>query len=607
MNNNADDFSYLKSMMPQVKDERFEKVEWAYIDDTSTGSNYSTGQVTIDGATFGNSKTPIDWESGFLAVPLVMVLSNVSGDADPGSGLNRSDYALALKQCYSNLISSIQVQIGDKTLNTQCPNIHIYNSWKQLSEAGIQSERVKTHLGLTIDDPDAMAYNTAGTSTYNLQKFRYGNGLVNNAGLSLDSQAAQLPPGGANLGKLNNDGFRKRCEECRNCVDYLGNLLSRNNTVNEQGDYSYHVGPTSAFGVADTNVAVGRTNYQAFYKTVIIRLKDCLDVFGKVGLVKSMHVKLTINFNVGSMIVRKDNALVASGLSASFLNETTFQNACPLLVNPLYCNTTNANDVKLCCGLYIANVGTSITSATPNQSTLGVPSHPLSKVRMYVKKCELTEDSALKLFDSMGATKDVEFSDITYNVIENVSPNGNVSQQIAHNLKGVCGVVLVPRVSSDIHGTTSTGAGISTFLNGGAGDNANISTSFSQWVSPFFPMVPAPLSIDRVQLTVDGKSMYPNFLEYTYEHYLENFNCINKTNGNITDECLQSGLLSKRQWELCRYYLFSWPVADVNTSHNVNIQFINNSQVRASYDVYLVSRRRMTLNTINGKVESATF
>ncbi len=26
MNNNADDFSYLKSMMPQVKDERFEKV-----------------------------------------------------------------------------------------------------------------------------------------------------------------------------------------------------------------------------------------------------------------------------------------------------------------------------------------------------------------------------------------------------------------------------------------------------------------------------------------------------------------------------------------------------------------------------------------------------
>ena len=648
---NAEDYSYLKAMMPATTDNKFQAKTWNYMD--SIESSYTNGQCSFDLSTFANSKNAMIWSTGFIVFPLMIVMSCAAG----GVGLNRSDYAVALKACYSNLINSVQVVLGDKTLNTSTPNIFLYNTLKQLAEGSVQSERTKGHLGLYIDDAEAFAYNPTGsgpaTATYTSWKLKNGNGLLCNFWKPTnDCYINSNEAGGANLGRSENVGGRKRCDECASNVNMYTSLLNNNNSSAELRDYSYHSGPTSNDGVSDgAGIVAADTNYQVWYKNVCVRLSDILDLFGNVDMIKGGYFKINLNLNLGSCAV-KVGGNVASNFGATpnrpamldgylsttdtsggaatvvttsqkvnlsarpldnkivavFNGETTFQQGCPLLVNPSCINTVGGDALAgiasqtVIFGLHMGSVGASLPQYK-QQNSLNIANHPLGKARLYLESVVLDEDSNLKLFDSIGAVKNIDFNDVTYNSIVNVPVNSTVSQQVGHSHKGAHTLIVIPKVADDDHGKTSAGVapiGTNTAL-------VPVTTGFSQWVSPFYPFNGAPLPLSKVQVTVDGTSLYPNMLDYTYQHYVENWNTWRTTNGNCSDGALQSGLLSKQQWEIFRTYIFTWPVEDNNVGKNVNLTFMNNSAVKASYDVFLVSSRTIKLNTMNGKIEEANF
>jgi len=645
---NSEDYSFLKAMMPSTVDNKFQERTWNYAE--STESSYTNSQCSFDLSTFANSKNAQIWSTGFIVLPLMIVMTMglpPAGGNAVSVGFDRSDYAVCLKSFYSNLINSVQVILGNKTLNTSTANIHIYNSLKQLSEASVQSERTKGHLGLFIDDAEAFAYNPTGTGngaygagTAKSWKMKGGNGLLCNFWKSSDDAYAQDNEAlGSNTGKPQNEGGKKRCEECADNANYYANLLSTNNASSELRDYSFYQGENSANGIADIVNATRTQNYQVWYKNVVIRLSDILDLFGELDMVKGGYFKINLTLNLGSVVVRTANntptrpgTTIAGYVSATsppgalaninvplnvkaplannipvgiYTGDTNFQQACPLLVNPSAINVIGGNagtalSQNVIFGLYMGSVGASVPGYT-QQSTYGVPNHPLGKARLYLESVVLDEESNLKLFDSIGAVKNIDFNDVVYNNIVNVASNSTVSQQVGHSLKGAHTLIVVPRISSDVHGAL-TGAQ----QNAITAVNASVN-GFSQWLSPFYPMMGAPLSINKVQVVVNGKSLYPSYLDYTYQHYIENWNTWRTTNGNVTDGALQSGLLTKQQWEIFRTYVFTWPNEDNNVPQNVNLTFMNNSAVNASYETFIVCRKSIKLNTLSGQVEEANF
>ena len=74
MSSNADQYTFLKNLTSNVKDNRFKSKEWAYINDNGNG-NYSSNQAIFDTSTLANSTTYNDYEQGFLVLPMVGVLS----------------------------------------------------------------------------------------------------------------------------------------------------------------------------------------------------------------------------------------------------------------------------------------------------------------------------------------------------------------------------------------------------------------------------------------------------------------------------------------------------------------------------------------------------
>ena len=642
---NAEDYSFLKAMMPSTVDNKFQERTWNYAE--STESSYTNGQCSFDLSTFANSKNAMIWSTSFIVLPLMIVMTMGKNPAGGNSvGFQRSDYAVCLKSFYSNLINSVQVILGDKTLNTSTANIHLYNGLKQLSEASVQSERTKGHLGLYIDDAEAFAYNPKGVgngvygsaSTSKSWKMKNGNGLLCNFWKSSEEGYSQGNESlGTNTGKPQNEGGKKRCEECVDNKNTYAGLLSNSNASSELRDYSFYSGASTAYGDDDMDSATRQDDYQVWYKNVCIRLTDILDLFGEMDMVKGGYFKINLTLNLGSTLVRTVNnkptrpvnitSYVASASAGAvttalvtkapladntavgiYTNETTFQQACPLLVNPSAINIvggdTSAGAVSqnVIFGLYMGSVGASVPGYIQQTSpSYGIPNHPLGKARLYVESVVLDEESNLKLFDSIGAVKNIDYNDVIYNNIVNVASNSTASQQVGHAIKGGHTLIVIPRISSDVHGALTSAE-----QNAITGVGASVS-GFSQWLSPFYPMLGAPLSINKVQVTVNGKSLYPSYLDYTYQHYLENWNTWRTTNGNVTDGALQSGLLTKQQWEIFRTYVFTWPLEDNNIGQNVNLTFMNNSAVSASYDVFIVCRKSIKLNTVTGKVEEANF
>jgi hypothetical protein len=652
MSNTAEDYSFLKAMMPATVDNKFQEKTWNYAE--SIESTYTNGQCSFDLSTFANSKNAMVWSTAFIVLPLMIVMSNNSIGGAPVS-FHRSDYAVALKSCYSSLINSVQVILSDKTLNTSTPNIFLYNTLKQLAEGSVQSERTKGHLGLFIDDADAFAYNpnglgignaiTADNNTAPQWKNKNGNGLLCNFWKSSEDGYLNVSEAkGSNFGKSQNEGGKKRCQESSDNANRYVSLFNNNNSGPELKDYSTYYGVSSQAGLVDTASGARASDYQVWYKNVCIRVSDILDLFGDVDMVKGGYFKINLNLNLGSCAIstvvnKQMRPLTMTGFVgaattgntsttpvavnraityttppannhtiALFKGETTFQQGCPLLINPSGINIIGADDTAgvasqtIVFGLHMGQVGGSVPQYT-QQNSLGISPHPLGKARIYLESVVLDEESNLKLFDSMGAVKNIDYNDVVYNIIPNISPSATASYQVGNNNKGSHTLILIPRVADSAHGALTTAQ--LEQLTGTAGlPNVN---GFSQWVSPFYPFQGAPLSINKVQVTVNGKSLYPNMLDYTYQMYVENWNVWRTTNGNVSDGALQSGMLSKKDWEIFRTYVFTWPVEDNNVGNNVNITFMNNSQVLSTYDCFLVCRKSIKLNTLNGKVEEANF
>jgi hypothetical protein len=593
MSSNSDAYVFAKSMMNNVSDNKYKSKEWIYINDNSNG-NYSSGQVVIDTSTLANSSTYCSWEEAFAVLPLIATLHQ--NDAD---GLERSDFALVMKAVSAGLISSITIDQNGKTMVSQTPKLNVYNSFNSYVNNGQESKTTKEHLGLIPDDSKSWAYNTTYARAQTTVKQRTGNGFVNNCMLQ-DYDANLLDYPSVNIGTLNNKGGVSRIMANNNSIASTFGLLNESDLQRELRPYTRYAG---AGTLPDTTLTRGNTNYQAWYWSPVIRLKDITNLFESLGLVKGAYFRMTINLNLGSCVVRSQ--ATADSVYASFLGESTFLNYCPIQVNTPEINfNTPATGRQCVVSLFCGTVLSSISSVSPNTSALGIPNHPLQQCRLYVPQVVLSPDYELQLVDKYRDLKKIEFDDIFQTQINNIASGATFSYNVSNSLRGAYAMVLVPTISSLVNGLAT--GNFPAILNGTASAGA-ITRSASAYLSPFTSNSPNPVSVGSFQVNLNGKSLFPNFLNYTVENFLENLNSWRSMNGNVSDG-LESSLISKSDWEnLYRYYLASWPLESANDIQSITISGINNSRVACDYDIFVVCRRTCKVNVLTGQVSESNF
>jgi len=536
----------------------------------------------------------MSYEEGFITLPMIAVLHQDNAD-----GLERSDFSIAMKAVNSSLISSVTIEQNGKTMVSQTPKLNLYNTFNAYVSNGLESQKAKEHLGLVPDDAKSWTYNTTYARTQLTQKQRGGNGFCNNCALqTYDIIATDYPP--VNVGTLSNNGLYQRAMGNNNSIVSTFGLMNEADLQRELRPYTRYAGA----GVnPDTTLTRGITNYQAWYWTPVIRLKDITNLFEALGLVKGAYFRMTLNLNTGSSVVRFQQT--ADSVISSFLGETTFLNYCPLTFNCFesYFNTP-ATGRQCVLSLFCGSVLSSISSVTPNTSSLGIPNHPLQTCRLYIPQIVLSPDYELQLVDKYRDLKKIEFDDLYQTQLNNIASGSSFSFNVSNSLKGAYCIVLIPTVSSLVNGL-ATGT-FPTILNAAAGAGA-ITRSHSVWLSPFAGNTPNALSIGQFQVSINGKSLFPNFLNYTVENFVENLNGWKSLNGNVSDG-LESSLISKSDWEsLYRYYLASWPLESPNDIMSIAISGTNNTRVACDYDIYVMCRRTCKVNVMTGAVSEANF
>lgn len=594
-----DNYTFAKSRLPQgVQTETpFSDLNWSYIQDQNGGSSYSgAGKVLVQfDMSSIYSATNMVSPDFYLTIPIVYSCAYSAAGAliAPLSG---SWAQVALKSGYLNLIDSVQLEIEGKTINQNVPALNVYNHFKLLSQMSTNDLEVlgsSIGYGKALDNPQSLKYTTQSTGT--TQGPIGGNGLINNSVFSNPSNFGDQGVAGPQSSTTYNESLFARANMIQaGTANQSGSGLLGLETVNQMANEfrSY-------------SVVVG--NIQYWIDTAVIRMKDLLDSFSSLPLMRRFSGILRFYVNTGSFAIQAGVAngyAVGDGMSMNLSGQnTTFTGTCPLVVTQIpaptttYYNTmTGATPLlAITAGLFISKpLTTSVSIPGAFQANLGqagAPSHPMQSCRIYFSLVTVKPER-LSAYLSENRAKTICFTDVLQSTVSGVPAGGNVSQLLQSGVKKIRGVLVVPFISASIYGGIT---GLTT---------AN--TPFSPLQSPFdmAPCQTGPLSITNFNVQVGGVNVQKSVIQYGFSEFLEQVSEYSKINSS--DMGLTNGLINYYSWQNAYrpYYMdCSRAVpADAMSPRNIIVQFQNNSNVTCDYYCYVEYFKEFELNVETGVV-----
>jgi len=591
---NTDNYDYAKSNQPQSIggfSPFVEKNSNSYINDLN-GGQYSANQslCQIDLSSLFNSSRWTNSNDLFLTIPLTMV-SCTSVDAVTVPAANsfpNAGWALqSLKSGYHNLIHSCDLVINGTTVTDTQPFNGIYNNIRLLSELSqTDLKSIGSTIGFSsvLDTPQAKRWGAVGGAGTT------GNGLCNNNPFG---ESTQILPGSATVATVATPGYQNigLCNQAANervlkvfdgtksnasvgASNIVGNIVSLSQL---KRDFK----PTFEI------VEGGR--YGVIYDLAIIRLKDIIDVCNSIGIIKRFgQAMLRLYINTGSLqvnVASPDNAV--SGYSFNATN-STFQNACPFMINNLGVNSANggikAGNTVITAGL-LSTSGVNLAASNA--------AHQMSSVRLYYSSLVLEPDKALT-YSRANSAKQIVYKNYYFNQINAVGAGATYSQLIQSGIRNPYALIIVPFVSS-------------TFTTTNAETGAIGGMSGYQWQSPFDDLQGSPCILSQLQVQLGGQQVLSNPYNYSFENYITEYsNCESLSSSDFGVSC---GLVSKEHWEQNRIYyvnLSRGTRSDNNTPRNIVINFKNDSLCPIDLMVFTVFLDEFTINVDNGMITRST-
>lgn len=575
----GDNYEYEKSNTPQNRDSYspfVEKQNSSYVNDlnNSVYQNTSLSLVQFDLGAIFNSNTVCDPNSMYLVLPITMCAACSSGSGIITSASPGASALCSMKTNYIHLIHSADIQLGNKTLESNQPYLNIVKHFKMISEMNLNDlATIGPTLGINkLDDVRSVRYISSNAATTAAS----GNGVVNNRpfgngdhqGLHRASQNANAA-NTAILGKLN------RFVDTSANVNNFTSLVTATQLGNEFRPY-YEF----------------KSGYHYWYDFCVVRLSDIFESMGNLGLIQRMDASLRIYVNTGAVNIAVGGT-INTGNSQSYLlasGQSTFTNTCPLMVNYIADEITGGTinvatlptgTTNIVASLCISKPGT--TSFAGVNLASGTGAHPLLNCRIYYSQITMKTDLLLDYINNNKAKK-VCYRTFITSFAPNISSGGTYSSIISAGITHPTSVLIVPYVASN---TTS---GLMNYA----------------WTSPFdsAPATGHPISITNLQVNVGGKNQLATTLSYGYDTFLSQINNAEQL-VTASDFGLSNGLFSQQWWESSKYYYVdcerSFSV-DKLIPKNINVSFTNNSNVALDVLIFVQYSDEFTVDVSTGAI-----
>lgn len=570
MSMHSDNYAFEKACEPQSLEDStpYKSKTFSYINDINSGvyNNNGLSLVQFDLSSIYNSSSFSDASDLFLTIPIVMTA--VYGTATPSQVASPADAfsRVSLKSNFAHLIHQIEVVANGKTVSDMQPYISIYKHFKMLSQMTANDLLNQgTTLGFSdsLDSTASMRYvNGSGAANTNSGSYLTNNRPFNNVTSAIGSQTVA---GLQNVGCVN-DAIRQRVgryiDTTNTTTNLFGNLITRAQLNTELRPF---------FEI--------QSNTSIWYDYAVIRVKDLCDVLAQMGLLKKMDILLRLYVNTGSIVVTvAGTPQTADTHYYTTQSGSTFTNICPITVNYTGAALT-ALTTTITAGCYIAKSPAATISGTV------IPSYSsgMSACRAYYSLIEIDPEKA-RLYLEQNMNKRIVYENVITNNYNTIASGASFSQLIQSGIRAPLGILVVPCIASSV-------------------------STYSEWASVFdtFPATFAPcLSLTNFQVTLGGMQVFQGTgsLNYGFEQFIEQISgARDLTSGTLG---MSSGLINQRFWESSKVYyadLSRGTKADRETARNLNISFLNNSNVAIDILVFTIFADQIILNVANGAVQ----
>ena len=245
----------------------------------------------------------------------------------------------------------------------------------------------------------------------------------------------------------------------------------------------------------------------------------------------------------------------------------------------------------LTAGLYIAKPPSSFSAGGVSVAITSQINSPMSACQLYYSnvKLDLTSESE---YINANRAKQIIYEKIYFASVSNIAPTGLVDKTITSSITNPFGLVIVPFVSkSGATGSLSAGA-----------------LGFSQYESPWdtAPSTNGPLSLTDISVSLGGKKIANEVLNYTYENFLHQVSLAETLTS--TDIGLNCGLINQEFWEN-GYRVYYMDLArsrdvDKDTPRELTVKARNNTAVPLDCLMFLVYLDKFNIDVVTGAIVS---
>ena len=593
----SDSYELAKCMQPQdVSDTPYESKVYNFISDINSGvySNNAQSLVQFNLSDIYTATQFVDMSQIYLTLPMVYTACYSSGNAPVAPTANAgNEWLITPKSGSWNLIQSMEVQINGVSVIQQTPQVGLHTNFKMLSQMSKDDLRTLGRtLGMQPDDVQSYLYNGTASATSATTGAVCGNGLCNNMLMSIGANGAVTVPNKdqqnvvgtySALGAVYNTALQYRSQRIANNLTtpangITGQLLSAQNFANEYRPC----------------FAILNANYMTWYDIAIVRLCDICDFFNKAPLTKNLNGMLRLYINTGAMGISLSKAQ-AGAMYLSGAN-SSFSNTCPFTINqmPVANIPATVTNLVVSCNIARSTVSTSIMGV---QLSLSQGASPMSTCRCYYPMIKLKPAVALKYL-SENSSKNIVFTNVLSNIFQSI-PLGTFNTLVQSGVRNIRGILMIPYVAQSVNGKIVSMPDATPFT--------PAITPFSPISSPFDTApCTTPLSLTQLNVSVGGLPIFPTYINYTFENFLENVTLYDKI--NATDMGLSCGLFSQFAWENgMRYYYVDCSrgsLADNNTPRNVTVTFNNNNLVPIDLYVFIEYYQTNSINCESGIISN---
>jgi hypothetical protein len=539
----------------------FNKREWLYINDTTT--QYDQGTSIIETTALSNNDKFLDYNAGYLTVPILITLTNnttAAGLSNP-TNLRKS---LGFKQSFLSMINSITVDLNGQSMVQQNQLIDIYNNFRLLtSESWTSSNRWST-IGFYPD-------------------------LVSEAGLSTDNNI-YAPANTTASNAATNSGLTERLSYIN--LDFTGLSLGDvansavSNLIPETQIKQLYLSHISKTGVGAVDVSSPFVQYSV---KATIMLKDIHPLFEVMPISKSLNFKIQVFWNNSAFTATHSAAVAAVvadaaaipprvGVAAATQGWTSqssqyraYNGTVPLMLNNWTTGFTGSNDnTTLRTSIYVGDTCYDSTqkSVAPTLSTGAVG----KQVELWVPAYQMLVDVDRDY--SNGHQKIITYNDYYQFSLKGVAGGDTFNHLVSNGIANLKACLIVPILSS---------------LN----NNVNI---FDDGLPQSFA------HINQFNVMVGGSNVLHQDSRYGYQQFNNEFFNEFGINGNQSPG-IGSGLIDFKSWVKKPYYYVNCsrvPLDQQMTYRSLQIKGTNSSALPMDYYIFAIYEKNFSLDIISG-------